>query len=64
MDFVPDAPRECCRAAGNVPLVPYHPDVRPDRGLTVHVCRVCRARHFVLALPPLRVGLQGAPAGG
>lgn len=65
MDCV-DTPkaRACCRTPGNVPVVPDHPDARPDRGFTVRVCRVCGARHFELQAEPGHVGLMGRRVGG
>ena len=63
-DCVMEAPHECCRTPGNVPLVPDHPDARPERGCVVRVCRVCGARHFEVNAEPGRLGLRGVPAGG
>ena len=56
---VAEAPRECCRTPGNVPLVPDHPDARPERGCVVRICRVCGARHFELHAEPAVFGLIG-----
>lgn len=58
-DCVCEAPRECCRTPGNVPVVPDHKDARPETGLTVRVCQVCGARHFELDAEKGIIGLRG-----
>ncbi len=56
-DCVPEAPNECCRTPGNVPLVKGHPDAGPDR--TVRVCRTCGRRHIEFSVDMGPYGLEG-----
>lgn len=72
-DCVPEAPYECCRTPGNVPVVEDHPDAGPDEVVfvsgqvlvatqSVRVCRVCGRRHFEMAAHPGRIAVKGSAA--
>ncbi len=63
-DCVPEAPNECCRTPGNVPVVPDHPNARPDIGVLVRVCRVCGRRHFEASLDPGDFRAEMRPVNG
>jgi hypothetical protein len=46
--------KPCCEDAANLKA-----NVDPDRpSLTIHVCQVCGARHFVLKAEPGMIGVK------
>lgn len=50
-----DDRKDCCKDEKN--LGPVEPQ---GKDLTFRRCQVCKCRHFVLDLDPMRIGMRGA----